>query len=116
MRGQPDCTDCGGRLASSVVDFGDPLPEKELMLADRHARDCDLMLVLGSSLTVRPASSLVGLALRLGARVVLINRGGEPVPKAPLSRGTNVYRHLNLRLHAHHNNAFIADQDCNDEP
>ena len=43
-----------------------------------HARNCDLMLLLGSSLTVRPASSLVGLALRSGARIVLVNRGETP--------------------------------------
>ena len=76
--GQPACANCGGRLVSSVVNFGDPLPEKELMLADHHARRCDLMLVLGSSLTVQPASSLVGLALRSGARVVLVNGGKTP--------------------------------------
>ena len=76
--GQPACARCGGRLVSSVVNFGDPLPETELMLADHHARNCDLMLVLGSSLTVQPASSLVGLALRSGARVVLVNRGDTP--------------------------------------
>jgi NAD-dependent deacetylase len=78
VHGQPACPDCGGRLVSSVVNFGDPLPETELILADHHARNCDLMLVLGSSLTVRPASSLVGLALRSGARVVLVNRGETP--------------------------------------
>src|SRR5262245_4309885 len=50
--GQPACPDCQGKLVSSVVNFGDPLPEKELELADRHARACDLMLVLGSSLVV----------------------------------------------------------------
>ena len=76
--GQPACAHCGGRLVSSVVNFGDPLPHREYELADHHARDCDLMLVLGSSLTVQPASSLVGLALRSGARVVLINRGDTP--------------------------------------
>lgn len=75
---QPGCPDCGGRLISSVVNFGDPLPEKELTLAARHAGACDLMLVLGSSLVVNPAASLVGLALRGGARVVLINHGETP--------------------------------------
>jgi NAD-dependent SIR2 family protein deacetylase len=84
--GQPACADCGGRLVSSVVNFGDPLPEKELMLADRHARRCDLMLVLGSSLTVQPASSLVGLALRFGARVVLVNGGETPYDGAATLR------------------------------
>ena len=76
--GQPSCRDCGGRIISSVVNFGDPLPVKELSLAAEHARRCDLMLVLGSSLTVNPAASLVGLALQSGARVVLVNRGETP--------------------------------------
>ncbi len=84
--GQPNCTDCGGRIVSSVVNFGDSLPEKVLMLADHHARRCDLMLVLGSSLMVQPAASLVGLALRSGARVVLVNRGKTPYDGAATLR------------------------------
>ena len=82
MPGQPTCAACGGRLISSVVNFGDPLPHKELELATQHARHCDLMLVLGSSLQVEPAASLVGLALRSGARVVLANRGKTPYDAA----------------------------------
>ena len=80
--GQPVCTVCGGRLISSVVNFGDPLPHKELELAEQHARRCDLMLVLGSSLVVTPAASFVGLALRSGARVVLANQGKTPYDEA----------------------------------
>jgi NAD-dependent deacetylase len=76
--GQPACAACGGWLISSVVNFGDPLPHKELTLAEQHARHCDLMVVLGSSLVVTPAASLVGLALRSGARVVLVNEGKTP--------------------------------------
>ena len=83
---QPPCPACGGRLISSVVNFGDPMPRKEMMLADRHARRCDLMLALGSSLTVEPAASLVGLALRSGARVVLVNRGETPYDNAAALR------------------------------
>jgi NAD-dependent deacetylase len=82
LPGQPACAACGGRLISSVVNFGDPLPQKELELADQNARRCDLMLVLGSSLVVNPAASLVGLALRSGARVVLANRGKTPYDEA----------------------------------
>ncbi len=80
--GQPACPDCGGRLVSSVVNFGDPMPDKELRLAERHASGCDLMLVLGSSLVVTPAAGLVGLALSAGARVVLVNRGATPYDEA----------------------------------
>ena len=82
ISGQPVCAVCGGRLISSVVNFGDSLPHKELALAERHARRCDLMLVLGSSLVVTPAASLVGLALKSGARVVLANRGKTPYDRA----------------------------------
>ena len=76
------CTGCGGRLIYSVVNFGDSLPEKELPLSAEHARQCDLMLVLGSSLVVNPAAALVGLALKSGARVVLVNQGKTPYDEA----------------------------------
>jgi NAD-dependent SIR2 family protein deacetylase len=82
VAGQPSCPACGGRLISSVVNFGDPLPERELRLAAEHAAGCDLMLVLGSSLVVNPAAALVGLAIRQGARVVLVNRGETPYDEA----------------------------------
>jgi NAD-dependent SIR2 family protein deacetylase len=80
--GQPECAACGGRLISSVVNFGDPLPREELALAEHHARHCDLMVVLGSSLMVEPAASLVGLALRSGSEVILINQGKTPYDRA----------------------------------
>jgi NAD-dependent SIR2 family protein deacetylase len=84
--GQPACAACGGRLVSSVVNFGDPLPQREYELAERHARRCELMLVLGSSLQVEPAASLVGLALKSGAQIVLINRGKTPYDRAATLR------------------------------
>jgi NAD-dependent deacetylase len=86
MPGQPACAACGGRLISSVVNFGDPLPQREYELAEQHARSCDLMLVLGSSLLVQPAASLVGLALRSGARVALVNRDKTPYDRAATLR------------------------------
>jgi NAD-dependent SIR2 family protein deacetylase len=82
MPGQPVCAVCGGRLVSSVVNFGDPMPHEELALAEHHARHCDLMVVLGSSLMVQPAASLVGLVLGAGKRVVLINQGKTPYDRA----------------------------------
>jgi NAD-dependent deacetylase len=44
------------------------------------------MLVLGSSLMVEPAASLVGLALKSGARVVLANQGKTPYDKVATLR------------------------------
>lgn len=76
--GQPVCPQCGGRLVSSVVNFNDPMPLKELEAAREHAIKSDLMLVLGSSLVVNPAAALVGMTVRKGARVILINQGETP--------------------------------------
>ena len=78
VAGQPACPQCGGRLISSVVNFGDPMPQKEMELAAHHALSSDLMLVLGSSLVVNPAAALVGLALEHGSRAILINQGETP--------------------------------------
>lgn len=78
ISGQPKCPNCRGRLISSVVNFEDPMPEKELNSAAWHAQICDLMIVLGSSLMVNPAASLVGVAIESGAKVVLINQGETP--------------------------------------
>jgi len=61
---------CGGTLVSSVVDFGQSLPEKD--------RKSDLFLVVGSSLVVTPAADMPLEALRFGAKLVIINKGDTP--------------------------------------
>ena len=71
------CT-CGGRLVSSVVDFGQSLPEKDLSLSFQHSRNCDLFIVVGSSLVVTPAAEMPREALRAGANLVIINQGETP--------------------------------------
>ena len=69
---------CGGRLMSSVVDFGQSLPEKDLSLAFEHSRHCDLFLVIGSSLVVTPAAEMPKEALNVGAKLVILNQGETP--------------------------------------
>ncbi len=73
------CPICQGALASSVVDFGDPLPPKELEEAERHSRYCDLFIVVGSSLVVYPAADMPRIALDSGSRLVIINEGETPL-------------------------------------
>ena len=69
---------CGGRLVSSVVNFGDPLPTKALYDAFYHSGQCDLFVVVGSSLVVSPANEMPRAALRAGARLVIVNKGETP--------------------------------------
>ena len=69
---------CGGSLVSSVVDFGQSLPEKDLALSFEHSRKSDLFVVVGSSLVVTPAAEMPKEALMAGARLVIINQGETP--------------------------------------
>jgi len=69
---------CGGRLASSVVDFGEPLPENDLRLSFEHSRKSDLLVVIGSSLVVTPAADMPMEALRSGAKLVIMNQRETP--------------------------------------
>lgn len=68
----PYC-ECGGILKPDCILFGEQLPYEALQSAKNDARQCDLMLIIGSSLEVEPASSLPILAQRSGAKLVLIN-------------------------------------------
>jgi NAD-dependent deacetylase len=69
----PHCPICGGILKPNVILFGEALPVKTLNAAQREARECDLMLIAGSSLEVAPVSELPLIAIAHGARVILIN-------------------------------------------
>ncbi|MGL4812355.1 MAG: SIR2 family NAD-dependent protein deacylase [Beijerinckiaceae bacterium] len=70
----PDCGDCGGIVKSATISFGQAMPVDAMRRAEALARDCDLFLVLGSSLVVFPAANLPRIARRSGARLVIINR------------------------------------------
>lgn len=69
---------CGGALGKSVVDFGESLPRRDLMLSYDHARKSDLFVVVGSSLVVTPAADMPREALHSGAKLVIINQGETP--------------------------------------
>ena len=75
--GKTSCQ-CGGSLTSSVVDFGQSLPERDLSLSFEHSRKSDLFIVVGSSLVVTPAADMPKEALLSGAKLVIINKGQTP--------------------------------------
>lgn len=67
----PTCGDCGGVYKPDVVLFGESLPEDALPEARRLARESDVFLAAGSSLTVDPAASLPRIAARDGTLAVV---------------------------------------------
>jgi NAD-dependent deacetylase len=72
----PKCDECQGVLKSEAVLFGEPLPERAMEEAVELCRKTDLMLVIGTSLTIYPAAFLPQLAKNAGAKIILINLEG----------------------------------------
>ena len=77
-KGQPTCPHCDGRIISSIVNFGDPLPYDELEESMRRSERADVFFVVGSSLVVTPAANMPGIAKRNGAKLIILNKGETP--------------------------------------
>ncbi len=69
----PSCGICFGLLKPNAIFFGEPLESETLMAADKMIADCDLLIVLGSSLLVYPVAFYPHKALDVGAKICIIN-------------------------------------------
>jgi NAD-dependent deacetylase len=69
----PRCPKCCQILKPDVILFGEQLPQAAWFKAQREARQCDLMLVVGSSLEVLPVAGLPMQALDRGAHLIIVN-------------------------------------------
>jgi NAD-dependent deacetylase len=74
----PPCALCGGILKSATISFGQALDPRVLASAVAAASGCDLLIAVGTSLTVHPAAGLVDVARAAGARIMIVN--AEPTP------------------------------------
>jgi NAD-dependent deacetylase len=72
-REAPRCARCGAFLRPDVVWFEETLPDEALARAERAARDCDVLLVIGTTAEVYPAAMLPTYARHHGAAIVEIN-------------------------------------------
>ena len=69
----PACRSCGGILKSATISFGQSLVEADLTRAQQAARRADLLLAVGTKLSVWPIAGVVPTAKSAGARVVIVN-------------------------------------------
>jgi len=69
----PYCDDCGGILKPATISFGQAMPEKETREAERRSAECDLFLVIGSSLVVYPAAHMPVIARSNNTKLIIIN-------------------------------------------
>jgi NAD-dependent deacetylase len=78
--GDPDpaCPDCGGLVKSSTVSFGQVLLPGVVDEALALVSSADLVLAVGSSLSVYPAADMPMAGLRAGARLAVVNDEATP--------------------------------------
>lgn len=77
--GVPLCNKCGGFLKPNTISFGQSLIEKDLQKASEMAYDCELMIVIGSTLTVHPAAHFPVIAKNSKAKLVIITLSETPL-------------------------------------
>ena len=75
----PDCPNCHGILKPDAVFFGEQLPQRTLMEATRRSQNCDLLIVIGSTLVVYPAAYIPTYAREAGAKLAIINLTPTPL-------------------------------------
>ena len=78
MKGEVPKCDCGGVIKPDIIFYGEQLDADTLEASFEWAEKCDLMVVLGSSLTVQPAASIPLAAYQHGAKVCIVN--AQPTP------------------------------------
>jgi len=72
---QPPLCECGGFLKPATISFGQNLRKEDLERAERAAKAADLVVALGSTLSVHPAANIPLLTASRGMPYIVINRG-----------------------------------------
>ena len=72
---KPPLCECGGFLKPATISFGQNLRNEDLERAERAAKAADLVVALGSTLSVYPAANIPLLAASRGVPYIVINRG-----------------------------------------
>ena len=69
----PPCPTCGGIIKSATISFGQSLVPEVIMRAEQVASEADVLLAVGTKLSVYPVAGVVPLAKSQGAIVVILN-------------------------------------------
>jgi NAD-dependent deacetylase len=77
----PYCDDCGpsGILKHATISFGEALEEKAVRESFKAANECDLMIVMGTSLLVSPVNKIPLVPVKNGVPLVILNLGETPL-------------------------------------
>ena len=78
-QGVPLYPECSGFFKPNTISFGQQLRGEHLSRANDLAVSCDLMIVVGSTLVVQPASSIPSIAKEKGALLSIITLSETPL-------------------------------------
>ncbi|XP_034412227.1 NAD-dependent protein deacetylase sirtuin-6 isoform X3 [Cyclopterus lumpus] len=81
---------CRGKLMSTILDWEDALPDKDLNKAEEASRRADLALTLGTSLQIKPSGDLPLFTKRKGGKLAIVNL-----------QATKHDKHAHLRIHSY---------------
>jgi NAD-dependent deacetylase len=86
----PPCGECGGRVKFDSVLFGEPIPQATLQAARTESDRADCVIVIGTSISVKPAGGLPRIAKANGAMLIEINSSETPLTRScdAVIRGT----------------------------
>ncbi len=80
-KGVPLCQKCRGLLKPNTISFGQQLRAVDLERANELSLSCDLMIAMGSTLIVHPASTYPVVAKRNGAILAIVTLSETPLDK-----------------------------------
>ena len=69
----PLCSECNGLIKTATISFGQPMPEEEMVIAQKKSISSDLFICIGTSLAVFPAADLPVLAKETESELIIIN-------------------------------------------
>jgi len=72
-RDYPHCPQCNHLTKPSFIFFGEAIPREAFIKSEKHAQECDVMLIVGSTGEVVPASNIPWMAKRNGATIIEVN-------------------------------------------
>ncbi|CAE7726511.1 cobB2 [Symbiodinium sp. CCMP2592] len=69
----PRCPKCGSILKTANISFGQSLVPRDIRRAEVAAKQCDVLLTVGSTLSVYPVANMVPISKAAGAKVIILN-------------------------------------------
>ena len=97
----PKCTNCNSTIKPDIIFFGERLPHRFFELIESDFAQCDLLVIIGTSLTVQPFAGLVENVPKSTPRLLINKTAAEQQSRMArllgLNEGLDFYSEKNYR-------------------